>query len=44
MLEKIAKEESLTISDEALKEKIGKFGESYGVPAEKMIENVPRGR
>ncbi len=43
MLEKIAKEESLTISDEALKEEIGKFGESYGVPAEKMIEMFQEG-
>ena len=43
MLEKIAKEENLTISEEDLKEEIGKFGESYGVPAEKMIEMFQEG-
>ncbi len=37
MLEKVAKEEGLTISEEDLKQEIGKFGESYGIDAEKMI-------
>lgn len=38
MLEQIVKEENLTVSEEALKEEIGRFGESYGIDAEKMIE------
>ncbi len=38
MLEQIVKEENLTVSEEALTEEIGKFGESYGIDAQKMIE------
>ena len=38
MLEQIVKEENLTVSEEALKEEIGRFGESYCIDAEKMIE------
>ena len=43
MLEKVAKEEGLTISEEDLKQEIGKFGESYGIDAEKMIEMFQEG-
>lgn len=38
MLEQIAKEENIVISKERLDEEIGKFGESYGLDAEKTIE------
>ncbi len=40
MLEEIAKQENITISEEALNEEIGKYGESYGLPAEKMLEII----
>lgn len=38
MLEQIAKEENIVISKEQLEEEIGKFGESCGLEASKMIE------
>jgi len=38
MLEQIAKEESLIISKEELNAEIGKYGESYGLDAEKTLE------
>lgn len=38
LLEQVAKTEGLTISEEELKKEIGRFGESYGIDAEKMIE------
>lgn len=43
MLEKVAKEEGLAISEEDLKQEIGRFGESYGIDAEKMIEMFQEG-
>ena len=38
VLEQIAKEEALEISEEELNQEIGKIGEGYGLQAEKMIE------
>lgn len=38
VLEQVAKEENLTISEEELEKEIGRFGESYGIDAQKMIE------
>lgn len=38
VLEQIAKEEGLTVSEEELNEQIGKIGEGYGLAPEKMIE------
>lgn len=38
MLEQIAKEENLVIAKEELDEEIGKYGESYGLDAEKTLE------
>lgn len=38
VLEQVAKDENLVISNEELEEQIGKIGEGYGLAAEKMIE------
>lgn len=38
VLEQIAKDENITVSDEELNEEIGKIGEGYGLAPEKMVE------
>ena len=38
MLEKIAKEENLTISKEDLDAEVVKYGESYGIDGKMMLE------